>query len=189
MDENEKYLQYKGLIFLAIKNKHIYWKTEDEFQEYIDYGTDGLLKGIRTYDNTKGTKESTYVYKCIETEIKKKVYLQQAKKRTGKLVSLNKEIPETGDEIQDYIPSDIDVEKEVIDKLMSERLVEIIDENIKIGKDREVIKYAYGLDNHKETNCSQLAKQWGVNKNAIITRKNRAIKQLWKKVKEEEIWK
>ena len=51
MDENEKYLQYKALINLAIKNLHIYWKTEDEFREYDDAGVDGIIKGIRTYEN------------------------------------------------------------------------------------------------------------------------------------------
>lgn len=188
MDENEKYLQYKGLIFLAIKKKNIYYKTEDEFQEYVDVGTDGLLKGIRTYDNTKGVKESTYVYKCIETEIKKKVYLKTMKKRTGKVVSLNKVATDTGDEIIDLIASDVDVEKEVEDKIIGERIVEIID-TLPIKKDQEVVKFCYGLDKHEQLNCSQLARKWGVNKNAIITRKNRAIKKLWIKLKEEGICK
>jgi len=190
MNENDKYLQYKGLIFLAIKNKHVYYKTEDEFQEYIDAGTDGLIKGIRTFDETKNVKESTYVYKCIETEIKKRIYIRTLKKNNEKVISLNTLIENSGnyEELMDFIPSEVDIEKEVEDKLLGERLVEII-ETLPIEKDQEVIKYVYGLDNHKKMNCSQIARLWGVNKNAIISRKNRALGLLWKKVKEDEICK
>ena len=190
MNENDKYLQYKGLIFLAIKKKHVYYKTEDEFQEYIDAGTDGLIKGIRTFDKTKNVKESTYVYKCIETEIKKRIYLNTMQKRKGETVSLNQLIGNNNDfeELIDFIPSEVDIEKEVEDKLVGERLVEII-ETLPIEKDIEVIKYCYGLDNHKQMNCSQIARLWGVNKNAIISRKNRALGLLWKKVKEDELCK
>lgn len=190
MNENEKYLQYRGLIFLAIKKKHVYYKTEDEFQEYIDAGTDGLIKGIRTFDETKNVKESTYVYKCIETEIKKRIYIKTLKKNNEKVISLNTLLENSGnyEELIDFIPSDINIEKEIEDKLVGERLVEIID-TLPIEKDIEVIKYFYGLDKHKQMNCSQIARLWGVNKNAIITRKNRALGLLWKKVMEDEICK
>ena len=82
-NEDELVKKYERLIYLALKNKHIYWKTNDEFQDYIDSGYDGLIKGIRTFDEAKGIKESSYVYICIETEIKRRLYLNQMIK--GKL--------------------------------------------------------------------------------------------------------
>lgn len=189
MNEEELFINNRGLIFLAIKNMHLYWKTNDEFQDYIDAGTDGLLIGIRTYDKTKGTKESTYYYACIKNEINKMLIKKNLKRYKGQTISLNllaNEIDDT--ELIDLIPGDIDIEKEIEDKLMAERIVEIID-TLPIVKDRYVIKMYYGLDGYERMNCTQIAKRWGVNKNRIIDRKERAINKLRRRMKQEGIWK
>ena len=183
MDENEKYLQYKALINLAIKNLHIYWKTEDEFREYDDAGVDGIIKGIRTYDPSKKVKESTYVYKCIETELKRRIYLNTMKKRNVEVISLNKTVGvEEAEELIDLIPDDTDIEKLIEDKETSERLINLVD-HLPIPKDRYVIKMMYGLDGWEQMSASEIARRWGVNKNSIIQRKNRAIRLLWIKIR------
>ena len=82
MEENSLIEEHKGLIYLAIKENHIYWKTEDEYQDYIDAGYDGLLQGIRTYDTTKGIKPSTYYYTCIKNEMIKVITLKNRKKNS-----------------------------------------------------------------------------------------------------------
>ncbi len=39
-----------GLINLMIKKQNCKWETEDEFQNYYDYGLEGLIRGAKTYD-------------------------------------------------------------------------------------------------------------------------------------------
>lgn len=181
MNESEKYLKYKALINLAIKRLNMNWKTPDEYQEINDWGTDGIIKGIRTYQEDKGVKESTYVYKCIENELKHLMKIRSAKKRNALVTSLNREINEEGDEIGDLIPSNINVEKEVQEKITDETILRIVNQL----KDRraEIIKYRLGLENHPELTFEEIAKIYGVNKNAIRDSYTRAIRIVYSRYK------
>ena len=179
MDEEKEYLEHKGLIYLAIKKEKIYWKTEDEFQDFVDGGTDGLLQGIRTYDPSLGIKKSTYYYRNIKFGLGIVISYKTRMKRNMETVSLNKLIDSVDDtELIDMIPGSENVEAEVEKKIMTEKLIEMIDK-LPIPRDRWVIKHMYGLDGYEMLNASELARRWGVNKNMIISRKNRAIRILY----------
>ena len=184
MEENNLILEHKGLIYLAIKEEHLYWKTQDEYQDFIDAGYDGLLKGIRTYNNTKGVKQSTYYYSCIKNEMFKVIQRKELKKNSIKTVSLNKIVGSEEDELIDLIPDDVDIEREITIKERKEKLLYLVD-HLPIAKDRYVIKMMYGLDGWEQMNASEIARRWRVNKNAIISRKNRALKILWYRIKKE----
>lgn len=179
MDEEQEYKNNIGLIFIAIKSLHIYWQTEDELQYYKDYGTDGLLKGIRSYDSTKGFKKSTYYYACIENEIKRALH-KKVKEKNIKIISLNQNIEE--DELQDFISSGLDLERELINKENTEKIIRAIN-SLKIERDKCVIKYYFGLDGFPKLNMTQIGKIYNCNKNAIMFRKNRALRQLWHKLR------
>lgn len=184
MNEEEEYIQNKGLIFLAIKKMHLYWKTPDERQDIEDAGIDGLLKGIRTYNENKGYKKSTYYYTCIKNEISKMIYLKNMQKRTADVVSLNKEVNEKI-EILELIPGETNLEAEALNKEKAKVLNELVD-SLPIEKDREVIRYRYGLKGYPVLNGEQIGKKWGVNKNAIYHRERRALVQLWLRIQGNE---
>ena len=177
MDENEKYLKYKALINLAMKNLHIFWKTKDEWQEFNDSGVDGIIKGIRSYDSNKGVKESTYVYTCIEMELKHRIYLNTMKKRTQKIVSLNKTVGTDGEELGEFIPDDTDIEKTVFNNIMDERILVLI--NQLKEKDKEIIKYKWGIDNHPNLSFEEIGKLYNNNKNAIRSRYLRSLRKIY----------
>lgn len=184
MNEEDEYIQNKGLIFLAIKKMHLYWKTPDERQDIEDAGTDGLLQGIRTYSEDKGYKKSTYYYTCIKNEISKMLYLKTMQKRTADVVSLNKEISEEF-ELLELIPGETNLEAEALNKEKAKILNELVD-SLPIEKDREVIRYRYGLKGYPVLNGEQIGKKWGVNKNAIYHRERRALVQLWLRIRGNE---
>lgn len=181
MDENEKYKKYKALINLAIKNLHIYWKTNDEYQEYNDSGVDGIIKGIRTYDSSKGIKESTYVYACIENELKHRIYLNTMKKRTMKVVSLNKVVGLDGEEFGEFIPDDTNIEQIAYDNIMDEKILFYI--NHLKEKDREIIKYYWGIDNHPNLSFESIGKLYNNDKNAIRSRYLRSVRKIYLKLR------
>ena len=54
-----------ALIVLMIKKLNCKWETDDEYQNYYDYGLEGLIRGAKTYDESKG-KVSTYLCSCIK---------------------------------------------------------------------------------------------------------------------------
>lgn len=183
--EDDLIVEHRGLIFLAIKNEHFYWKTDDEFQDFVDAGYDGLLQGIRTYDPNKNIKESTYYYTCIKNEMIKVITNKHRIKNQAKVVSLNTLVSDMEDtELIDLIPSTTDVEQEVFTMVRNERLIELIN-RLPIEKDRYVIKMMFGLDGWTQMSASAIARRWGVNKNSIIERKNRALRQLWYRIRNE----
>lgn len=184
MDEEKEYLNNKGLIYAVIKQSGFYWKTNDQYQDIIDAGTDGLLYGIRTYNDEKGVRKSTYYGVCIKNEICKMLYLKDMKKRKGETVSLNTIINEDA-ELLDFIPDNTNLEKEIIDKEVSKHLLDLVNK-LPNEKDREVIKNIYGLDGYKEINGNRLADKWGVSKNAIYKRQRRALIQLWLRIRQND---
>ena len=43
----------------------------------------------------------------------------------------------------------------------------------------------YGLDGYEQLSASEIARRWGVSKNAIIQRKNKALNILYYKIRKE----
>lgn len=182
MMENDLILKHKGLIYLAIKKEHLHWKTQDEYQDFVDAGYDGLLNGIRTFNPDKGFKESSYYYACIRHEMIKVIVRKNNEKNSVKVSSLN--IPVENDiEIIELIPDIIDIEKEVFDNIRNEKLLGYV--NQLKPKDRYVIKMLFGLDGWKQTTAIEIARRWGVNKNTITARRDRALNNLLKRIKKE----
>ena len=185
MDVDKLIVENIPLINLMIKELHCQWKTEDEWQEYYDYGLEGLIKGAKQYDDSKG-KPSTYLCKCIANSIRRVFYLNSMPKRNnpaGADISLNYpmeserlfECTEFGDLIPD---PDIDIEKEVEDKLLKERLLNAIN-NLKNEKDKLAIKLYYGLDGYEQLDSYEaVASKMSVTREMIRVRLDRAKKKL-----------
>ena len=181
-----------ALINLMIKKLNCKWETDDEYQNYYDYGLEGLIKGAKTYDESKG-KASTYLCQCIANGIKRIFYLNDLPKNhnpAGPNLSLNYEVYE-GNNINDYsefgdfIPDpNVNVEEEVEKTLEKERLLYAVN-NLKNEKDKIVIKMYYGLDGYEELNSyDKIAEKFGVSRSAIFARVKRAKEELKNKLKD-----
>lgn len=92
-----------------------------EFDELMQYSLLALMEAYKTYDETKGTKFSTYVYNTVEYRIRKEIYITNRKNKRYKTVSLNTTI-ESGEgettELIEMIADDLDLEEEIKNKLM-----------------------------------------------------------------------
>jgi len=58
----------RNLRLVAHIMKKYYAQTADQ-EDLISIGTIGLIKGISTFDNTKGARLATYAARCIENAI------------------------------------------------------------------------------------------------------------------------
>jgi RNA polymerase sigma factor (sigma-70 family) len=179
MDENEKYLKYKRLISLAIKNLHIRYDNWVELQDYIDAGTDGIIKGIRHYDTNSKAKESTYVYACICNEIRHQIVFNKLLKNTKNL-SYNIETDD-GTELIDFIPSEYDLEEEVKKKINGEKVISII--NTLNPREQYIVKSKYGIDKHQEKTIQAIANELGLSHQRVHILYNNAISKIYKKLK------
>jgi len=184
MDKEKLILDNLALINLMIKKLNCRCKTQDEYQEYYDYGLEGLIRGAKKYDESKGAV-STFLCACIRNEIIKCFYLKQMPKRfnpAGADISLNFELyednlygyTELGELLED---PNVNIEEEVETKEKYRILLEAVND-LKNVKDRVALKMYYGLDGYEQSNYLEIAKKFGVSKNCICTRIHRALKKL-----------
>ena len=90
---------------------------------------------------------ATYLYACIRNEIKKYFRIKTYQKRNGDVISLNKIIEDTGDEILELLKTDEDLEQEAILNERKEIVIKILSE-IKKG---DYYKRLYGINCKKES--------------------------------------
>lgn len=70
----------RNLRLVAHIMKKYYTCTSDQ-EDLISIGTIGLIKGISTFDGSKGTRLATYAARCVENEIL--MYFRSQKKSAG----------------------------------------------------------------------------------------------------------
>lgn len=184
MEEREQLIiENEKLVYMVIKKLKIYNQLED----YYDVGILGLIKAADTYDKTKGYAFSTYAVKCIENEIKQEIRRTNQCKNKANLncVSLNVIIKEEYKSIElgDLIPSDIDIEQELIDKnnifMLNNALKKLSD------KEQLIINICYGLNGFNKCTQRQIEKKLKISQAQISRIKNKAINKLKKYMEEE----
>ena len=131
-------------------------------EDLISLGTIGLIKGINSFNASKGTRLATYASRCIENEI---LMLMRSNKKTQNDVSLNDPIgtDKEGNQILliDVIgASEEDVIDEIDLKMKIRQLYRNI-ENLLDEREREIIRLRYGLDDGCEITQREIAKKLG----------------------------
>ena len=96
-----------NLIYLVLKQLNMY--NKDGIDEYFDVGMLGLVKGLKTYSDSKGAI-STYLVNCIKNEILMETRNQKAIKRNNGVKPISINTPTTDNlTIEDTIKSDFDM--------------------------------------------------------------------------------
>lgn len=152
--------------------------TGHDIDDLIGIGTIGLIKGIDTYSPNKNVKLTTYVAKCAENEI---LMYFRSDKKNSKNVSLYEGISydKEGNEITildvlktedvDYL-EDIYINDNI--KLLKQYL------NVLNDREKEIIKYRYGLDNADEITQKEIAKKLGISRSYVSRIEKRAITKI-----------
>lgn len=149
-----------NLVYFIMKNLNLDF-DEDVFQ----VGSLGLVKAARTYNDKKGIKFSTYASTCIRNEI-----LMYKRKKYINTFSINEEkVFDNGSKVSylDSIPSNIDVEKEVIFKIDIENFLSNLDEKEKFLLATFIMK------------CSQdeIAERLNISQSYVSRLRNRVLKK------------
>lgn len=101
-----------NLIYFVLKQLNIY--NRNGIDEYFDVGMLGLVKGLKTYTESKGAI-STYLVNCIKNEILMEMRNQKAVKRNNgvKPISINTSTTDNLT-IEGTIKSDFDLLESII---------------------------------------------------------------------------
>lgn len=123
MEEYERLIiENEALVYHVLKQMHLYSQLED----YYDVGMIGLCKAAKTFDNSKGSKFSTYACICIRNTILMDIRDQ---KRQCDYYSISLQTPVGGEKdeilLEDTI-SDYELELDILNKEEKMALIESI---------------------------------------------------------------
>lgn len=155
-----------------------YYSSYADQEDIISIGTIGLIKGINTFDYTKGTRLATYASRCIENEI----FMHfRTRKKSSVEISMNEPI-DTDSEgnpltFSDIIYSEETVFDDVDLKMKTEQLYEYI-KRIKDPRMKQIIVMRYGLYDTQPQTQREIAKKLGISRSYVSRIETKAIDEL-----------
>ena len=179
--EARNILVERNLRLVAHVMKKYYAQTADQ-EDLISIGTIGLIKGITTFDASKGARLATYAARCVENEIL--MYFRSTRK-SAQDVSLSDYI-ETGTdgaplELMDVICEDCDLLEQVSDREAVFRLRQAMGRCL-TEQERTVVMLRYGLGGRAPLRQRQVAERLGISRSYISRIEKRALQKLRKEL-------
>lgn len=154
--------------------------TGIHIEDLISIGTIGLIKGISTFDSSKGARLATYAARCVENEIL--MYFRSMKKTAGD-VSLSDCI-ETGKDgnalsLMDVLCSDEDLFEDLSTRQTYKKLYEVMDEVLS-ERERMVVTLRYGLGDRTPLTQREIAAKCGISRSYVSRIEKKALAALQK---------
>ena len=166
------------LVAHVAKKYSNYQKDSDEL---ISIGTVGLIKGISTYKNTKGSRLATYTARCIDNEIL--MYLRSAKKLQNNIslqsaVGIDKEGNEVTleEKLADPTPS----VEETLSSNAEQKVLQSLIDKVLTSREKFIINLRYGLNNTQEKTQREIASSIGISRSYVSRIEKKALSKLRK---------
>ena len=155
-----------------------YYAVDSDQEDLISIGTIGLIKGISTFDHSKGARLATYAARCVENEI---LMHFRTQKKSAQDVSLSDFI-ETGTDgaalsLMDVISEDTDLLEEIANKELTRQLRRLLDQCL-TEQERQVICLRYGLEGTPPCRQREVAKITGISRSYVSRIEKRALEKL-----------
>lgn len=167
----------RNLRLVAHIMKKYYAQTSDQ-EDLISIGTIGLIKGITTFDASKGARLATYAAKCAENEI---LMYFRSQKKSAQDVSLSDYIETGGDgaalSLMDVVSDDWDLLEQVATRETVQRLQQAVQECL-TEQERQVIMLRYGLNGGKSHRQREVADITGISRSYVSRIEKRALQKL-----------
>ena len=155
-----------------------YYAADADQEDLISIGTIGLIKGITTFDVSKGARLATYAARCVENEI---LMYFRSQRKCAQDVSLSDYI-ETGTDgaalsLMDVVSEDGDLLEQVVQKEDVLLLRKAMDACL-TEEERLVIRLRYGLDGEKPHRQREVAAVTGISRSYSSRIEKRAMEKL-----------
>ena len=157
--------------------KKYYAQTSDQ-EDLISIGTIGLIKGITTFDVSKGAKLATYAARCIENEI---LMHFRSQRKSSQDVSLSDYI-ETGTDgaalsLMDVVSQDEDMTERLTNRELLGQVCKAVDSCLD-EQERQVICLRYGLGDGVPRRQREVAQRVGISRSYVSRIEKRALEKL-----------
>lgn len=167
----------RNLRLVAHIMKKYYSHTADQ-EDLISIGTIGLIKGISSFDPSKGARLATYAARCVENEI---LMYFRAQKKSSSDVSLS-EYLETGKDGNALSLMDvICTEDDLFDELSSREAYAKLYENMETvlnEREKEIIALRYGLGEQPPLTQREIAAKLGISRSYVSRIEKKALAKL-----------
>lgn len=166
----------RNLRLVAHIIKKYYSNTKDQ-EDLISIGTIGLIKGVTSFNDCKGTRLATYAAKCIENEIL--MYFRTQKKNQNELfISDPIETDDDGNALtfMDIVCEDEDIAENLDLKLNSQKLYEFI--KTLPEREKKILTLRYGLYNTTPMTQKKVAKKLDISRSYVSRIEKKAIEKL-----------
>ena len=151
--------------------------TSDQ-EDLISIGTIGLIKGISTFDASKGARLATYAARCVENEI---LMYFRSQKKSAQDVSLSDYI-ETGSDgaalsLMDVVSDDDDLLETVCNRHTLTTLRQAVRSHL-TGQEQQVINLRYGLESGVPMRQREVAAVTGISRSYVSRIEKKALEKL-----------
>ena len=179
--EARNILVERNLRLVSHVMKKYYSQSADQ-EDLISIGTIGLIKGITTFDTSKGARLATYAARCVENEI---LMHFRSLRKSAQDVSLSDYIETGADgaplELMDVICEDCDLLEQVSDREAVFRLRQAMGRCL-TEQERTVVILRYGLGGRAPLRQRQVAERLGISRSYISRIEKRALQKLRKEL-------
>ena len=156
----------RNLRLVAHIMKKYYTQSADQ-EDLISIGTIGLIKGIATFDASKGARLATYAARCVENEI---LMHFRSQKKSSQDVSLSDYI-ETGADgaalsLMDVVAEEDDLLETVSNREMVQQLCRAVKE-VLTEQERQVVVLRYGLEGSQPLRQREVAEKTGISRSYV----------------------
>ena len=167
----------RNLRLVAHIMKKYYSQTSDQ-EDLISIGTIGLIKGITSFDGSKGAKLATYAARCGENEI---LMHFRSQKKSSQDVSLSDYI-ETGTDgaalsLMDVVSEDEDLLERLTNKEAVRNVSRAVQECL-TDQEKLIICMRYGLDGYSPSRQREVAAVTGISRSYVSRIEKRALGKL-----------
>ncbi|MBQ4155066.1 MAG: RNA polymerase sporulation sigma factor SigK [Clostridia bacterium] len=168
-----------------IVKKYSTEKTEQD--DLISIGTIGLIKGISTFNPTKGIKLATYVARCIENEI---LMHFRSLKKTAQDISINEPIDTDKDgndlSLIDIIADDSNLIEDLDLRMKTENLKKYM-KQVLTPRERLIISLRFGLVGGKEYTQKEVAHKLDISRSYVSRLEKKALIKLYNRFCDSDI--
>jgi len=167
----------RNLRLVAHIMKKYYAQTSDQ-EDLISVGTIGLIKGISTFDPTKGARLATYAARCVENEI---LMYFRSQRKSSQDVSLSDYIETGTDGAALSLMDVVGEEEDMLDALCRQESVQRLTEALERAlteQERQVISLRYGLGGGTPLRQREVAGITGISRSYVSRIEKKALQKL-----------
>lgn len=155
-----------------------YYAVDSDQEDLISIGTIGLIKGITTFDVSKGARLATYAARCVENEI---LMHFRAQKKSAQDVSLSDYI-ETGNDgaalsLMDVVSEEGDLLEQVCTQEAIANLRRAV-QTCLTEQEQLVVQLRYGLGGATPKRQREVAEITGISRSYVSRIEKRALQKL-----------